>query len=83
MTITDAFLLAKYHSKSNSLVKKMNIRELVLVLRVAYDMLKRKVDDEQRNDIIGDDLLDLDSTAAGASFKHNNKIQLNHSSGMM
>jgi hypothetical protein len=66
MTITDAFLLAKYHSKSNSLVKKMSIREFAL--RVAYDMLKRKVDDEQRNDIIGDDLLDPDSTAAGASF---------------
>lgn len=64
MTITDAFLLAKYHASSNSEVKKMSIREFAL--RVSYDMWHQKIDDEPRHDILGDDLLDLPN-AAGAS----------------
>ena len=64
MTITDAFLLAKYHAGSQSPVQKMSIRDFAL--RVAYDMWHRKVDDESRNEILGDDLI-TDSGTAGAS----------------
>jgi hypothetical protein len=65
MTITDAFLLAKYHATSNSEVQKMSIREFAL--RVSYDMWHRKIDDEPRHDILGDDLLDLPNAANASS----------------
>lgn len=64
MTITDAFLLAKYSAGSNAEVQKITIRDFAY--RVAFDMWDRKVSDQPRNEIL-DGILATDSSTVGGA----------------
>lgn len=73
MTITDAFILAKYSAGTNAEVQKMTIREFAF--RVAYDMWNRKLADEPRNQILDGVLNSPDLSTVGVGGVRGSELQ--------
>jgi hypothetical protein len=74
MTITDAFLLAKYLAGSDAEVQKMTIKDFAY--RVAFDMWDRKVSNQPRNEILDGILAiatDCPTTVGGTTSSSSDK----------
>jgi hypothetical protein len=65
MTVTDAYLLAKYSCSTASGIKKMSIRDFAT--RVAYDLFEHKESEQPCSEILGNHTSPASASAAGGA----------------